>query len=384
MTLGAMLTPRFLLAERAGEPLLAHLQRAHPHIHAAAASLDPTPPCPRTIRGPDAGGLLRFPEHYRSVVRPLADGAGALVVKGIEPALADFPELVAWMASTTFRGPANAGHAPMLEHLALREHKVPGALTLHEAEREAALALRVQSLHLAHYGELARLPVPLAIHRFTGAGLERAGAAWRTHLSAAAQEHLREAFAGGLAVYTYAYPGWPVRVRTHERAQPGEDDAARRRRLSHIDIAEVIARWVSLLLRLLHLGYMPYSYHNETLGACFDVGNACTDGGFVDIDSLTPISGLRDDGEVFDALVASLCGLDRTIDRLLPGDCERETREVLRRGHVWELYRRALVSEARPGLTLDPRVRDVIEPLEFSRLLLRLRSRRRANSDFLG
>ncbi|MBL9102521.1 MAG: hypothetical protein JNL82_16285 [Myxococcales bacterium] len=382
MTAAARLALRFHLARRPDDPVHAHLRRDHPHLLAAAARLDPSPPLPRTIRGHDES-WLRLPEHYRSVLRPL-DGGGVLVLKGAEPALADFAELIAWMAATTFRGPSNAGHAPMLEHLALRERKVPGALTLREAEREATVALHVQALHLAHYGELARLPVPLAIHTFSGEALQAAARAWRAHLSPAAQEHVREHLAAGLAVYAYAYLGWPVRARSYTRRLPGEDEPARRRRIEAYDVATIIDRWTRLLIRLLYLGYMPYSYHNEGLGACFDAGNACLDGGFVDVDSLTPIAGLRDDGEVFDALVASLAGLDRTIERLLPDDCERETREVLRRGHVWACYRRALDSEARPGLRLDPRVREAIEPLEFPRLVHRLRSRRRSGGDFLA
>lgn len=369
-------------------PLAELLGRRYPRLRAWLAQCPAgARELPTRIADEDDGLFLRLPEQYRSVTLPLARlgeaEPGVLVIKGCEPLLTDFPAFVDWMVHRTFRAASNVGHASMLEHFALREHKLGGALTQAEAVREAGRALELQRAHLRHYGTLARAPTPVYVDRIAPAALSEASAAWQRWLPEAARERLWPLAEQGLAIYAYHYPALPVRVRILERALPGEDRAAVRARVRGYPIEAIIEGWVTLMMRMLYLGFLPYSHINESLGACFDRGNACMDGGFVDLDSLLPIADLEHEGQVFDALVASLLGLDRTVEQILPADCEYETRQIFRRHYLWDLFRRAAVSEARPGLSLDPRVNEVLEPLPFARMVERLRSRKRYAEDFL-
>ncbi len=370
------------------EPLAAALESRCPRLRAWLQRHGPGARIlPRAIASADDGRFCRLPEQYRSATLPLARLAeadpGVLVIKGSEPLLPDFPEFVDWMAHRSFRAASNVGHASMLEHFALREHKLGGALTRPEALREAGRALALQREHLRHYGELARVPTPVYVDRIVDTELGSASAAWQRWLPEPARERLWPLAEQGLAIYAYYYPALPVRVRTFDQAVPGERPEATRERVRGYSVEAIIEGWVTLMMRMLYLGYLPYSHLNERLGACFDRGNACMDGGFVDLDSLLPIAELDHDGPVFDALVASLLGLDRTIEELLPADCEYETRQVFRRQYLWEAFRRAVAREARPGLELDPRVIELLEPLPFARMLARLRSRVRYPEDFL-
>ncbi|MBK9649036.1 MAG: hypothetical protein IPO67_28460 [Deltaproteobacteria bacterium] len=188
--------------------------------------------------------------------------------------------------------------------------------------------------------------------------------------------------ADGLAIYVYAYPGFPTRANAYGHLQAGESEAERLSRLNQLDVDATARSWVRLLVRALHLGFLPYTYQNEGLGACFDAGNACVDGGMVDMDSLVPIDDARDDGELYDALVVLRRGVERTLSTLLPHACQFETKGVFVQEYVCELFRCAFDEEQRPGTRLDPRVRDVFQPLSYADLVVRLQSRRRVSEPF--
>ncbi len=127
-------------------------------------------PLPRSAVASMQGHFYRLPNHNRSFCYSLATSApvldaAALVFKGCEPLMADFQTMLDWMSQAPLR---KSGRV-MVDHFPLAEGKIPGALSLNEACREAQIALAIQRRHLRHYGELARMPVPLLIHAIPAA-----------------------------------------------------------------------------------------------------------------------------------------------------------------------------------------------------------------------
>ncbi|MBK7758713.1 MAG: hypothetical protein IPI35_20415 [Deltaproteobacteria bacterium] len=102
----------------------------------------------------------------------------------------------------------------------------------------------------------------------------------RAVLSPASVAIVEDAMADGLAIYVYAYPGFPTRANAYGHLQAGESEAERLSRLNQLDVDATARSWVRLLVRALHLGFLPYTYQNEGLGV-LDAGNACVDGGIV-------------------------------------------------------------------------------------------------------
>lgn len=179
------LTPNlaFVLEDRALiEAAVDQCPEVHTHLRLWQLML----PLPTRIAQTRAGRWIRFPESYRSMAWLLGqegESAGSLIAKGAERSMDDFDELVAWTTNTAFRADNSVGHMPMSDHCALRESKVSGALTSREALGEAKTALTLQRAHLKHYGTLLPMPLPLMVHRFDGALVERVSATVRAQLT---------------------------------------------------------------------------------------------------------------------------------------------------------------------------------------------------------
>lgn len=375
--------PLFLLSDAA---LLAAADAVCPEMSTCFKAWRTTLPLPTRVRDTRAGRWQRFPESYRSlawVFGELQSCKASLLVKGSEPTMQDFEELVRWVSRSSFRSEPTFGHMPMADHLALREHKVPGALTLREALAEAKTALTLQQAHLEHYQSLLPMPLPLIVHRFDEETNAIVRAAARAHLTRLAFERVRGSIDEGLALYVYFYPGAPVRVSQAAGPLGNEGEKERAARLLRGGAEQAIDRWLQITARLWHLGFMPYSYQNEGLGACFDAGNACLDGGFLDVDSVVALGELRNDGMFYDALVATVLGLTRTALHLLPRVCHPETAELLARQYIMRRLSHFLASEARPALELDPRLRLAFRACSMAELGTLLCSRERGAQSFL-
>jgi hypothetical protein len=160
-----ILQPRFD-AERDTPELLEAVASGFSEIHQIAASLRGSLPlAPHSRIGPigAAGAFIRIPNHYRSVscLIPGARGApaGAIVFKGTEPLLSDFPEYLDWM----LRAPFRASYLPLGLHFPLEMKLPPGVVWLDECLIEQEITSKIQRQYLARYGRLARLPVPLFV-----------------------------------------------------------------------------------------------------------------------------------------------------------------------------------------------------------------------------
>jgi hypothetical protein len=317
--------------------------------------------------------FYRLPNHNRSFCYALSDtenifSSPAIVFKGVEPLLPEFARTIDWM----LLAPVRRSPRVMADHFPLSEGKIPGALSLNEAMREAAIASELQSKHLQYYGELARLPVPLLVHRFSKEHKESCAALLKRKLSDVAFERIEPLLSAGLGVYIYYYPAAPARADIYgSGGSPKLMDYAAKR----CSPEAMVARWVQLLARLLYLGYLPYTPRNDGLGACMDFGNASLDGGFCDLDSVQPIASAGTDEFVYESLISSLRVLQTTVARVVSPACGLEQDHlypsietfVLSR-YLGAAFQEALETEARPGLSLDGRIRDVLSPKHFGEL----------------
>jgi hypothetical protein len=335
------------------------------HLETTLTSLRDRVPLPRSSAPTIEGRFYRLPGHNRSFCYSLRDSvpisrdSPVLVFKGTEPLLPDFSSMLDWMAQSPLRKSSRV----MADHFPLAEGKIPGALSLKEAMGEARIALQIQRRHLLHYGELARLPTPLLVHTFPESRRSDCAAKLRAKLSGAAFERIQPLLQSGLAIYIYYYPSAPIRAN-----YLGEMGAPQFRKLltRQLDEGRTINDWVRLLVRLLYLGYLPYTVRNEGLGACMDFGNAALDGGFCDPDSIVEINSSPDAEFFREAIIQSLALLQNTVQLLLglsySGTLYPSIEQFVCRGYLYHLFDEALESERRPGLHLDPRVRELMRP----------------------
>jgi hypothetical protein len=109
---------------------------------------------------------------------------------------------------------------------------------------------------------------------------------------------------------------------------------------------------------------MPYTSWTEGRGgACLDPGNAAIGGGFSDLDSIVPFGELPTDAFFFESLATSVRILQDTSTALMmSGESVTEAASLIALRYIWALLEKSVDEEARPGLSLDPRVRQVLSP----------------------
>jgi hypothetical protein len=368
----------------AGSPLHAARAFIAPRLVEAVEALDAFTPAPDTANAFARGPFFRPPGSHRSfyycpdlAARDGAEGAPVLAFKGLEPLARDIHIML-----RDLKRPCYSPHA-IAEHFVFVEDKIPACLGLTEALREAERAEAVHAAHLRVYGELARLPLPLAVFRHDDATCAFMSTKLRAILDDAAFRKIEPILAEGLGVYVYYYPAPPLRARDADYMLQG---LAFRRRLFALirDICEpetIIARWVRLFARMLLLGFAPGSLASLRTGACCQPQNACLDGGFVDLDSITPFSAFATDASLFAALQFSTDALMQTLRTLAAGaedPTRAETQDVRIDLHYFRQYllqaiAQALDYEQRPNAQLDPRVaRYFTPPHSFEALVQRL------------
>ncbi len=308
------------------------------------------------------GALYRMKGHNRSVCFALTGdkpSSDVIVFKGSEPLLPDFDDYLRWMTGTQF----GAWPRPLAEHFPLFEGKAPGTLLLGEAMAEATTAADVQARHLAHYGTLMRMPVPLLVWKLgpeesalTIARLER-------HVSAMAFERLGAHLREGIGIFAYYYPGPPVRAHAVGRSAHMWPAPAALAAPANL-LERAVPGWVTIGARLLWLGLLPTTPLSWRLGDIFDPNNVCLDGGVCDVGSIHPITPETGDGFFVRSIVMSMGGLRMAIARAfnvglgeLPASYEQDMTSFYLTDFVKRAMERALDAESRPNLSLDPRLR---------------------------
>lgn len=226
--------------------------------------------------------------HWRALYR--WESWGCLAVKGGEAHSSSFEAMLDAMQSQSMTFQYGFGETPqsvqmsVLDRFLFLENKFPGAVRLREALDEAELSAQFQIAHLKRYGELARVPLPLVVHRLDNhLGEELASRVCRRIPE---RHHERVRGLLPLGVLVYWYPTLPERV-SHVRV-PFEA-------LSKLlDPEAVIGSWIQLVRRCLELGWTPCDPRCSLQGMCLEPQNLTLDGGMVDLDSLRPLDTFPD------------------------------------------------------------------------------------------
>ena len=300
-------------AERDQPRLADAVERRCPPIRGILAGLRRRLPVARNAGTGITGQFYRLPGHYRSVCCAIPDLDGperlwegdVIALEGTEPLMADFDDYLRWMMTAPFRG----SDLPIGLHFPLVADIPPGAVPLDECDRAQRLAAALHERHLTLYGELARAPVPLAVHRCSAEETARYIEILRWRLPRQAFERAELRARGGCGVAVWYYPTAPIRVddlrflagaNPHLRPAPEAGE-------------ETITGWCRQFARLLHLGFMPFAPWNAGRGSCVDAGNACIDGGFADLFTLVPFESIPDDRWFRRSLLDSVRRLSDTV-----------------------------------------------------------------------
>ncbi len=315
-------------AERDRPRLVRAVEERRPPVRAILDGLRRRLPVARNAGEGIDGQFYRLPGHYQRVCWAISDPGGperlwegdVIAFEGTEPLMADFDDYLRWMMTTPFR----TGDLPMGLHLPLVSGVPPGAMPLDECDRAQRLAATLHERHLTVYGELARAPVPLAVHRCPAGDTARYVEALRRRLPEPAFERAAACARPGFGVSVWYYPTAPMRV--DDLALLAATDP--QLRAAPAAGEETVAGWCRQFARLLHLGFMPFAPWNAARGSCVDAAGACIDGGFANLSTLVPFEAIPDDDWFRRSLLDSVRRLSRTLAAFTDAFAERPaTRE---------------------------------------------------------
>jgi hypothetical protein len=350
--------------EQAAPDVFHALVDSREHVRPAVDRLREAIPVMGSASPGAEGNLYRLRGHNRSVCAQLGPDRGTsdvIVLKGSEPLLPDFASYLDWMQVRQF----GMWPRPIMEHFPLAEGKAPGTVFLDEARKEAETSLDVQARHLRHYGGLLRMPVPLFVFRLSEAREAAVVAELQSRMSDMAFDRVEPHLARGIGIFAYYYPGPPIRVHAVGRPRflwPGPDGIASRENV----IDRMIPGWITMAARLLWLGLFPATPLSYRLGTIFEANNACLDGGVCDVGSIYPMDKSPNEGFFIRSVIMGVGSLRTVIARAfgipmaeLPQTSEQEVASFYLSAFVKRAVERALETESRSSLKLDPRVLDV-------------------------
>ena len=346
------------------EPVLfARLLQDAPWVAAELVRFRAAPPVASTCEPFTTGDYFRPPLHLRCFYRrgPAGD---VIPIKGTEVLAGDVVATMEGLRTARHKATLLSG----LEHLPVREHKVPWALLRREAHSEATAAAQLQSAHFRRYGTLVRAPFPLLIYAWPQQVAEQHCERLRGLVSDYAAEIIQRLVAdGGLATYLYYYPGMPFRWRDIEvrlgsvRSMSGYDK--RWTELGkHLDPHVAITGWTHTLVRILGLGYFPCVLSQLASGNCLQPQNVALDGGLFDVDSLQPFDKVLDEREFRETLFTSLIFFTQTLQSVLqqnffdPNDLGIGVNFTMIFARLWEELKRLAAEERRDGTVFDARL----------------------------
>jgi hypothetical protein len=355
-----------LMAFPAGEAVHRRLIQNEPAIPSALRRLQKDAPIARTCASFVAEPYSRPFEHRRCFYFSF-DSGGTLGFKGTEPLADDFAEEVRHVES--MRAPFARS---ALNHFVATEHKVPLGVSAPEALTQARITAQFQADHLARYGRLARVPVPLLVLLWPPKCSAALAEALQPFLAPTSFENLLRVIEPGLAALVYYYPSLPLRAAgaapdkvadlgatemLPERT--GASFAERLDRLrERVEPSETVHRWIELLVDMLLLGYFPFGTY--CMGHCLQAQNLCIDGGCADTDSLVAMSAVGDDRYFTELFLNGALALAQSTSRYLRGTWgENQAHQVIV-SLVWEEVHRRLRERLAQGERCDPRLERIV------------------------
>lgn len=365
-------TPEILFdLEQAAPQVLARASETAPWLAEELAALRKRLPVTLSAQPFRKGNWFRPANHRRAFYRE-QPGETILAFKGMEIVSDDSPFMVAMVAHKY-----DSTESP-LEHFPLLEHKAPGALLLDEAMPEAQAALALQSRWVETYEGIARTPVPLLVLRWPAEVVQHYRDALFSHLSPRVSRIVERLISDGLAAYVYYYPGPPTRTTELTDRSAGLRIGYGDRKeyyAAALSFERTFHSWMQLVGRMLALGFMPVTLSHENAGYAVQMQNAVVDGGFVDMDSVQPLSAIQSPREFATTFWVMVSELAYSVGTLLRGASSRKLEKTLLVQHdaavlsIIESLREVLREEEARGLKLDPRLREIVfEQAGFARL----------------
>lgn len=296
------------------------LVAARPALADALAGLRAGVPAAGRIAPFDDPAAVRPYRHLRAFYLRRADGV--LAIKGSEILAADVEPHLRMLAAHRVEFPGRGRSLfSALEHFPLNEQKIPLAMSVDEALEDAHAAAAVQRAHLARFGRVARVPLPLVAIRWPDASAHAHLARLAPLLTRRARLAVERVAADGLGAVAYHYPAVPHRVAHLPQLLAGRPENGWLARLSALtDPAATIDGWLELLARMLALGFLPASVESMGVGHCLDTKNAVIDGGFVDLGSVCRAADVTDDRRFLETLLSAIADLAQTCRQFLLGD----------------------------------------------------------------
>ena len=293
---------------------------ALPGLSAVQEEMRTAIPGAMTITPFDTETVIRPYRHLRAFYLRRPDGV--LAVKGSEIMAEDVEIHLGALSDYRIEFPGRGRSLfSALEHFSLNEQKIPLALSVDEAMEDVVSAAAVQRAHLARFGTLARVPLPLFAVRWPDAAAKDHLRRLAPLLSSRARRVVARVAAAGLGAVVYHYPTVPQRVAHLPELLRDRPETGWLQRLSAVvDPGATIDGWLDLVARLLVLGFLPGSVESIGVGHCLEMKNAVIDGGFVDMGSVCRVEDVDDPRLFLETLLAAVADLVKTCRQFLRGD----------------------------------------------------------------
>ncbi|WP_158502049.1 hypothetical protein [Vitiosangium sp. GDMCC 1.1324] len=365
-----------------------HLLEREPWVASELEGLRREIPIPPTNNAFETKKLFRPSGHFRAFYLH-GPGDSVLAIKGGDLRCEDQQSFLHVMHERPFERHQRYSVLNALEYFLIQERKIPGALTFSEALTEAQRAAEVQSGFLRRFGELGGLPVPLLVVRWPPEVVADFRARLLPLLSGFSLEIAESELEGGLACYIYWFPKAPFPRVSHfagalamKSSQSSNAGYQQNTRLVYdtlqheVDPEQVMNSWLTLVAKLLLLGYFPSDAQHFKNGQCIEPQNVLVNGSFADVDSVIPMRSLNGDREFYINFLVMLNLLVNTVRVFLlaenngatslpspfPPQYQRpDFMEMLLVIHVWERLKSHLLElrQAFP-VTLDPRLEEMV------------------------
>jgi hypothetical protein len=329
-------------------------------------------PCLRDVGTVAQSPHVRPPGHRRAFYSRYEHGV--IAVKGSEPFAANFTDMLDDLRKGRVNVELRLGSPSIdrtltrtelngLDKLAVLEGKLPGCVTVREALGEAQAAFAVQRAYVAHFGAPARLPLPIFVGKWPEDRVTMVREALRSRMRDRALHIAEAALSDGIGVYVYHYPAVPFRLGhlSVPDARKGKHIAKRLESFAaDVDARATLEAWLELTARLLAVGFVAKDPASIVTGDCLQVQNVCLDGGFMDVESLTPSAPL-DERALREALRRTAHELSLDATRLIAGhsistvDMRDRLPELV--AFVWA----DLATRVEAHGASDPRVLDILK-----------------------
>lgn len=283
----------------------------------------------------------------------------------------------------------------------LQEQKLPYAVHVPEAVQEARITVRFLEKYLQHFNALPIFPLHLAIYRIPEPIESRYFAKLNQFASDRSRRQCKLLGQEGLAVYTYYLPVLPIRL-AHivppGMLKNGIVDAMSResvlREKHGFDAQVATNNFLTLVGRMLALGFFPLSMASFGIGYCTSAQNVTINGGMVDSESLIPFDQVTSDWDFSTIFLTTLSTLCATAKVMLysPLPCVRfEFKDpspisMLLSEFVWGHIRSEVASCLQSGLRTDPRLQEMLAPPSYGKVcdLIKKMYPKRANWSLSG